>query len=270
MSEISFDSKAAVYEDKSLIQKLNADSLLTLADTSRLGDILDLGCGPGGAAAKIASLTTGRVVGVDLSAEMIKQAKSVHGYLPNVEFQIKNAVHLDFNNDFDTIFCNAAFQWFQEPDRVLQGCLQALKPGGTMFVQATATSRYCPVFLKAIETIAGHPETASVFSHWHSPFLFLDSAEAYRKLFSDHGYRVDICELRNESNPFTVEQVVDIFKSGAENGYLNQAYYDIKISDAYIAACRSIIKKVFQSLADSDGIIDLAFTRVYIKAVKPY
>lgn len=270
MSVISFDSKAAVYEENSLIQKLSADSLLMMADTDRLGDVLDLGCGPGGAAAKIAAMTSGRVVGVDLSASMIKQAHAIYGHLKNVQFQVKDAACLDFDNDFDTIFCNAAFQWFQEPDHVLKGCLQALKPGGSMLVQAPATSRYCPVFLKAVETVANHPDTSTVYRHWHSPFLFLDSAEAYRQLFSAHGFRVDVCELRNEANPYTVEQVFDIFKSGAENGYLNQAYYDIEINDTYIAASRSIIKDVFQSLADSDGIINLAFTRVYIKAVKPY
>lgn len=268
MSGINFDAKAKIYEETGLVQKMNAEILLELAGSQRLGDVLDLGCGPGGAAAKIAGLTKGRVVGVDLSGEMIKQAKAVYA-LANLEFAEKDAARLGFNQAFDTIFCNSAFQWFQQPDRVLEECFKALKPGGIMVVQAPATAQYCPVFIKAVAAVASDPATAAIYRHFRNPLLLLDTAEEYSQLFIRNGFHVDHSKLVPESNLFSEEKVLGIFKSGAENAYLNQEYYETALNDGYIDAFRSIIKRTIQSLADSEGNLNLRFTRIYLKASKP-
>lgn len=270
MSSVNFDSTAKSYEEIGLVQKAAADILLYLAEINGHKNVLDLGCGPGNITAKIARLTKGKVVGVDLSAEMIKTAQSNYGSQTNLDFQVKDAVTLEFINEFDTIFCNSAFQWFQKPNQVLTGCLEALKPGGSMLIQAPATAQYCPVFVEAIEKIAIDPKTSIIFSHFHSPFFMLETADEYTQLFTKNGFKVDYSQQIHESNRFSAEQVFGIFQSGAENAYLNQAYYDIAINDVYINTFRSIIRDTMQSFADQEGLLDLSFIRIFLKASRPF
>ncbi len=268
MAGINFGTKATNYEESGLVQKLNADILLDLAVISGQADVLDLGCGPGGVTAKIAGLTGGKVVGIDLSEGMIEQAKAAYGDIANLDFQVKDATKLGFNNEFDSIFCNSAFQWFRNPDRVLNECYRALKPGGIMVIQSPATSQYCPVFITAIEEIANHPQTGFIFSHFRNPLFMLNSAEEYTELLKRAGFNVEYSQLRNESNCFSVKQVLGIFKSGAENAYLNQEYYDLVFDDAYIHTCRNIIAAAIQNMADHEDRVDLRFTRIYLRAGK--
>lgn len=269
MEKLNFSSKAASYEETGLVQKMTGNILLNLADITGSGNVLDLGCGPGGTTARIALLTSGQVVGVDVSEGMIEKANSTYSGLPNLCFLVKDASQLDYVNQFDHIFCNSVFQWFTDPGPVIKECWRALKPGGNMSIQAPATCRYCPMFVDAIDGFVNHSETAAIFKHFKSPYFFLDSAQEYRDLFTQYGYDVEYCELEYESNRFTVDEVMGIFKSGAENGYLNQAYYDLELNSKYIETCRGILRSLLRSKADADDKVDLEFTRVYLKARKP-
>jgi trans-aconitate methyltransferase len=268
MERLDFSSKAASYEETGLIQKMTGRILLDLADISGSDRVLDLGCGPGGTTARIAQMTSGRVVGVDVSEGMIEKAVATYSGPPHLSFLARDAAQLDYLNEFDLIFCNSAFQWFTDPEPAVRQCWKALKPGGIMVIQAPATSRYCPLFIEAVAGFASNPETAVIFKHFKSPYFFLDSAREYRELFTRFGFMVDYCELKQESNRFTIDEVMGIFKSGAENGYLNQAYYDIALDSSYIETCRGILRSLLQSKADSDNKVALEFTRVYLKARK--
>lgn len=269
MEKLNFSSKAASYEETGLVQKMTGHTLLNLADIRVSDAVLDLGCGPGGTTARIAQMTTGMVVGVDVSEGMIAQAVATYCGPPNLSFVVKDASHLDYFNEFDHIYCNSAFQWFTDPKQVVRECWKALKPGGSMLIQAPATSRYCPIFLEAITGFAANPDTAPIFQHFKSPYFFLNSAQEYRELFNQVGFMVDYCEFEYESNRFTVDEVMGIFKSGAENGYLNQAYYDVALDSVYIETCRGILRSILEKRIDADNKVALEFTRIYLKARKP-
>ncbi|MEN6391012.1 MAG: methyltransferase domain-containing protein [Syntrophomonas sp.] len=269
MEKLNFSSKAASYEQTGLVQKMTGHTLLNLADISSSDSVLDLGCGPGTTTARIAQMTTGRVVGVDVSEGMIDQAVATYSRPANLHFVVKDAAQLDYLNEFDHIYCNSALQWFTDPKPVVRECWKALKPGGSMVIQSPATSRYCPIFLEAITGFATNPETAALFKHFKSPYFFLDSAQEYRELFTRCGFIVNYCEFECESNHFTVDEVMGIFRSGAENGYLNQAYYDVALDSNYIDTCRGILRSLLQRKADSDNKVALEFTRVYLKVHKP-
>lgn len=268
MEGLNFSSKACTYEENGLVQKMTGRTLLNLLNINGFESILDLGCGPGGTTAQIAQMTTGTVVGVDVSAGMINKAAATYSGVSNLRFVVRDAAQLNYLNEFEHIFCNSVFQWFTDPKPVLKECWKALKPGGTMVVQAPATSKYCPIFIEATTRFASNSETAILFKHFKSPYYFLESAAEYQELFNRSGFAVDYCEFEDESNRFTVDEVMGIFKSGAENGYLNQAYYDVDLNNRYIETCRSILRSLLKSKSDADDKVDLKFTRVYLKATK--
>ncbi|MGE5415746.1 MAG: class I SAM-dependent methyltransferase [Acidobacteriota bacterium] len=268
MSDINFNSNAATYEQLGLVQKLTSDILLNLAFINDGEDVLDLGCGPGGVTRKITEMTGGSVVGVDVSTGMIKEAARNHRDVPNLSFYVKDACDLGFSDCFDVIFCNSAFQWFQSPERAVRECYTALKAGGRMAIQAPATANYCPTFLAAIDKVSHDPATSDTFKCWQNPWVFLNSDDDYSKLFTDAGFKVVYSRLHTEYNHFSAEQVFGVFRSGAENGYLNQEFYSVPLTAEYIENFRRLVREAIQELTDANGMVMLEFTRIYLIAEK--
>ena len=66
----------------------------------------------------------------------------------------------------------------------------------------------------------------------------------------------------------TPEEVFRIFSSGAIAGYLNQDYYDVKLTEDYISAFQEIVKKAFEQQSDEKGIVKLKFNRIFLTAIK--
>jgi trans-aconitate methyltransferase len=264
MSEVNFSSKAFTYAKNSVVQKSASEILLNLLSIQPREDVLDLGCGPGHITKKIAQITEGTVIGVDVSQGMIEQAISSNQGLPNLTYSVMDADTLELPVKFDVILCNSTFQWFQKPEQVLIRCFNALKQGGRIGIQAPATHLYCPNFVAAIEKIRNHPSTREVFTNFKNPWFFLESKEEYEQLFRNCGFDVIYSELREESNLFTIVETYKIYQSGAENGYLNQSFYTVTLTEDYISSCRELVKEAFKEQADKSGMIDLKFKRVYI------
>ena len=94
---------------------------------ARAGErILDLGCGTGALTAELAA-SGAELLGVDRSPEMIAEARKK---FPHLRFEVCDARTLQFSNEFDAVFSNAALHWIPEAERVIHGVARALKPGG--------------------------------------------------------------------------------------------------------------------------------------------
>ena len=117
---------AGLYDDKhSFVWKLAA-GVLELLDAQPGERILDLGCGTGHLTAKIAEAGA-RVVGVDRSPEMVRQAKEIY---PALRFEVMDVREIAFDGDFDAVFSNATLHWIKEPEQVIAGIKKSLRPGG--------------------------------------------------------------------------------------------------------------------------------------------
>jgi SAM-dependent methyltransferase len=86
--------------------------------------ILDVGCGDGALTAKIAQRGAA-VIGIDSSPEFIAAARAI-----GLDARLMDAREISFAGEFDAVFSNAALHWAGEPDRVLRGVRNALRPGG--------------------------------------------------------------------------------------------------------------------------------------------
>lgn len=268
MTEVSFNSRAFTYANSALVQKSASEILLSLLLIQHGEDVLDLGCGPGHITKKIAQITDGTVMGVDISQGMIEQAISSNSGPSNLSYSLMDAENFELPINFDVIVCNSSFQWFKKPEQVLINCFNVLNQGGRIGVQAPATQLYCPNFVAAIEKISTYLDTREVFKYFKSPWFFLESKEEYEKIFQNCGFEIIYSELRDESNTFSIEQAYKVFQSGAENGYLNKSFYTVPLTDEYITAFRELVKESIKEQADSSGMIDLKFKRIYIIAKK--
>ncbi len=110
-----------------------------------------------------------------------------------VEFLVRSAEEMEFEEEFDVIFCNSAFQWFN-PYKALEKCFKALREGGRIGIQAPAKENYCPNFIKAVGEVR-ESEIGEIFAHFRSPWFFLESEEEYVELFESFGFRVVFSDL---------------------------------------------------------------------------
>ncbi len=268
MSEINFNSKASTYANSALVQKQTTEILLKLLSIQPKEDVLDLGCGPGHITKKISQITEGTVLGIDVSQGMIEQAINSSQEFSNLRYSVMDAENLELPTNFDVIICGSTFQWFQKPENVLTRCFNVLKQGGRIGIQAPATQLFCPNFVEAIEKVRMHPLTREIFKHFKSPWFFLESKEEYEQLFKNCGFDIIYSELKAESNLFSIEQAYKVYQSGAENGYLNQSFYTVSLTDEYINDFRELVIEALKEQSNSSGMVDLKFNRIYIIAKK--
>lgn len=172
---------AGLYDDKhSFVWKLAA-GVLELLDAKPGERILDLGCGTGHLTAKIAE-TGAQVVGVDRSPEMIRQAKEKY---PSLRFELMDAREIQLDGKFDAVFSNATLHWVKEPERVIAGIRNALRPGGR-FVAEFGGKGNTGELLNAIQRAWTKLQLASPAPHpWYYPTI----AE-YSGLLERHGFEV--------------------------------------------------------------------------------
>jgi len=103
----------------------------------RQGDrVLDVGCGFGDTAIKLANLVgpTGRVVGIDCCDEFLDFAKAdaAEKNLTNVSFQRGDAEIALPVNEYDFVFARFGTMFFTNPVAAMRNMRRALRPGGRM------------------------------------------------------------------------------------------------------------------------------------------
>lgn len=241
--------------------------LFELLAPGKTESVLDLGCGPGHLTRKIRDWTTGAVFGVDPSEAMIAKARRNCQHLA-VTFLTARAETFETSQVFDVIFCNSTFQWFSDPSRALANCHRVLRPGGRIGIQAPACSAYCPNFIEAANALANDSRTQSVFSHFHAPWYFLETAADYTHLFNACGFSTKFSQIETLSEGCSPEKAMVVFDSGAAAGYLNPACYDAHWPSSYEETARAVIKASFQAQAAATGKVPMTFHRIYLVAEK--
>jgi len=126
------------------------------------GDVvLDLGSGAGFdaflAAQKVGE--TGRVIGVDMTPEMIAKSKenAQKGRYANVEFRLGEIESLPVeDHSIDLIISNCVINLSPEKEKVFRDAYRVLKPGGTLMVSDLVLTHDLPANLKgSIEAYVG-------------------------------------------------------------------------------------------------------------------
>jgi SAM-dependent methyltransferase len=123
-------------DDHAAVQLLRAWSAAQLR--LRHGSIaLELGCGPGTAAAQLVPLVGdgGRVLGIDHSETMIDAARLLQGTSTTLEFSVGDATELDLaDGSFDAYRCERTYQHLSNPEAALSEACRVVRPGGRVAV----------------------------------------------------------------------------------------------------------------------------------------
>ncbi len=265
---MNFSDISSVYHQLSTLQSSAGDILINMLQLRGDEDILDVGCGTGKLTKKLRGLTKGIVVGTDISEAMIREAQNNYGN-DDIHFSPIDSENLDRKlGMFDIIFCNSAFQWFKNPQKVVRNFYSLLRFYGKVGIQAPAKQMYCPNFIKAVHEVEKNLFTREQFSHFRPPWFFLETASEYAKVFHDVGFTVLFSEINTTHSSVSPEEAFNIFSSGAIAGYLNQEYYTKPFDQNYADKFKEIVKLSLMEQADDEGKVDLCFNRIFLVAIR--
>ena len=125
--------------------------------------VLDVATGAGEPALTIAKVVgpRGRVVGVDLSPEMLGLAKeraAASQSITNIVFQVVKDETLSMFHDitFDSVVCRNGLMFMPDPVKALKAFLRVLKPKGKASVTIPGSPDKAPVMEVVMKTVSKH------------------------------------------------------------------------------------------------------------------
>ncbi|TRZ79829.1 SAM-dependent methyltransferase [bacterium] len=121
--------------------------------------ILCVGCGSGEECNYIKSLGVKRIVGIDISKELINYAKKSY---PDIEFYVMNMEKLDFpRSSFDFVYSSLVFHYLRDWTKALKGIYKVLKNDGILLF-----STHHPIKWGAEKDRIGKTEKRSKDKRW--------------------------------------------------------------------------------------------------------
>lgn len=151
------------------------DPTLELMNLQAGDRVLDMGCGTGWLCRQIsARASAGTVVGIDLSDEMIAQARRSSAAFPNLHFLVGGAERIPWEHGYfsKVITVESAYYW-PDPARGLQEMFRVLREGGSAWILINfyRDNPYCHQWARELKV----------------PVKLL-SAQEWSRLFEDAGF----------------------------------------------------------------------------------
>ena len=133
-----YDRDVALYKLLGFRERRYRDAAIEALRLNRGDVVVDLGCGNGHSFAELEAAvgSEGRVIGVDLTEEMIAEARErvyTAGW-NNVELVRSDAREYEFPDNVAGIVCTFAIIHMPEVDEIIRRASAALRPGGRLVI----------------------------------------------------------------------------------------------------------------------------------------
>ena len=257
---MDFNQKAHIWESISLSQKQAADDLIKLLNVQSKDKILDIGCGTGYLTDKLYQLSN-YTSGMDNADNMIEVAKELR---PHINFFTGDAEELNYDEQYDLITTNAVTYYFKDIAGTFKKFHKALKKNGHYALQSQVLRT--PQFSYAFTKLEQDSVTRDVFSTFKLPINILDIPDLVCILKSQN-FEIQHTQLIEYETEYTIEQAMDVFKSGAATPYLNPTAYSVPLTEEYINGFWRVIETSLKEQLSNNKII-LGFPRCFIIAKK--
>lgn len=224
---------------------------------------MDAGCGTGKLTRLLLeNLPRGRVIGVDLSRNMVLHARAnLHAdFSGRIQFVAADLVALPFLDYFDGIFSTASFHWVHDHDGLFRSLYAALRPKGWLHAQCGGG----PNIDRLRQRVRALAQT-SEFSNWlgkfREPWFFSDAEGAAAGLRAA-GFENVVAGLEETAY-------------SAPGGREFQEYLKTFVLHRHLEILptetlrRKFVQKLADAAADDDPPWTLDYTRLNLRASKP-
>jgi trans-aconitate methyltransferase len=142
--------------------------------------VLDAGCGTGRLTAELLeALPRGRVVGIDLSQNMLSSAREhlTGEFGSRVTLAAADLLFLPFERVFEGIVSTAAFHWVLDHDLLFENLRKVLIPGGWLEAQCGGGPNLA-VLRRRADALSATPKFSRFFAGFREPWLYQSADEA--------------------------------------------------------------------------------------------
>lgn len=146
--------------------------------------LLDAGCGTGRLTEELLEqLPNGRVIGVDLSQNMLETAHQRLGprFGKHITFIVADLQMLPFEAAFDGIFSTAAFHWVPDHDQLFRNLYEALRTGGWVEAQCGGGPNIGRL-RKRVAELSASRRFAPFLANYRDSWVFSDAETAAARL----------------------------------------------------------------------------------------
>jgi arsenite methyltransferase len=171
--------------------------------------VLDLGSGAGFdcfiAANKVGS--KGKVIGVDMTSEMIDKAKrnAKKGHYDNVEFRLGEIEKLPVSdNSVDVVLSNCVINLSTDKEKVFQEAYRVLRPGGRLMISDIVLSKELPESVRNnVSAFAGCVSGAVL----KDEYLKLIENTGFKEVKVTNEFRVPVPNITDAAISLTVKGI---------------------------------------------------------------
>jgi len=213
--------------------------------------ILDLGCGDGVLAAKLVEIGCD-VVGIDASEMQVEAARKLA-----VDARVLAGEALQFHDEFDAVFSNAALHWMLRPDEVIAAVWRALKPGGRFVAEMGGHGCVETIKTALVDALNRREIDGESFVPWYFPTI-----EDYSARLRKAGFVISYIAFFPRPTPLPGD-VTFWLETFAEN-FLRPL--SLEERPAYIREVREALRP---KLCDANGNWTADYVRLRFAAQKP-
>ena len=212
--------------------------------------ILDLGCGDGVLTQKIRDAGAA-AVGVDSNKEMVEAARG-----RGLDARVARAEALEFHEEFDAVFSNAALHWVFQAESAVAGVRRALRPGGRFVAEFGGAGNVSAIVEALTQVLKRKDVRFADVSPWYFP-----TDEEYSALLETNGFQVKRAELVPRPTPLPGD-VSDWLRNFAVSllGRLPE-----EDREAALADTRELLKAY---LRDNTGAWSVDYVRLRVEATR--
>ncbi len=213
--------------------------------------ILDIGCGDGVLTKQISDLGC-NVTGVDSSEEFIHACKRLGLNALHI-----NAYDINFTNEFDAVFSNAALHWMKDPEKIIANIYKALTPKGRFVAECGGYKCVDTIKTALITELTARGYDGEAANPWY----FAKDTE-YKTNLEKCGFNVEYIELIPRPTPLP----------GDVMGWLttfSQSFTDVLPSDEQNDFLQTVRNKIKPDLCDKNGLWTADYIRLRFLAFKP-
>lgn len=256
-----FEFDGEKYKFASKHQKEWGNDLISKLSFKGNETVLDLGCGDGILTEQLSLFVPhGKVLGIDASINMIETAKKIQK--GNLEFKHININEMNFENEFDLIYSNAALHWVKDHKRLLKNAYKALKAEGEVLWDFGGFGNCCN-FIDVVQKKILENNYAKYFENFEWPW-FLPSKEQYTELISTIGFATYTIKEVNRDRYFSnTEEIIQWIDQPCIVPFIK--YIPDELKETFR---QKIIEEMLKRTQRPDGTCFETFRRIQIYARK--
>lgn len=257
--DIEFDGKK--YKLASKHQKEWGKELISELSFKGNETVLDLGCGDGILTEQLSFLVPyGNALGIDASINMIETAKML--CKNNLDFIHMNINEINFENEFDFIFSNAALHWVKDHKQLLKNIYRALKTHGRILWDFGGFDN-CFYFIDVIQKKISENKYKKYFKNFEWPW-FMPSKSQYEKLISAVGFSAyTITEVNRDRYFSTASEMIKWIDQPCIVPFIKYIPYEIKEEFR-----QEVIEEMLKRTHQSNNTYFETFRRIKVYAQK--